>query len=303
MERQVALEKKATRVGQLIDDRSTGKLEENFMWIAQAMILCTLPYCLPAERSIVRRARLGDGSTLTVTFTACIDGVALPFGSDRRLLFWLFDKAIHAKSPVITWGSARQYQDELGLSHGGRDNRRLRESFRRLAGLNVNIERRGSSGTCGMNRSIFEDYFLPQSISGFDDSRQAQLEGIDRPYIVQLHRKLFDELVQGPIAVPRLIWSDLQGSAQVQDLVLWLYMRCYAARSESLIPWDALSEQFSRDSNVRRQKGHAEEAVLILRRLWPGVKLELTKLGLRVDKPSAAMFSDRSDRRRLSKAN
>ena len=85
-EKRVAKGKQALRLGQLLDDRNTGKLGDEVIKIAQAMLLCTLPYSATKESHITRTARLGDGSTLTVTFSTGISDVPLPFGSDRKLL-------------------------------------------------------------------------------------------------------------------------------------------------------------------------------------------------------------------------
>jgi len=43
-EKQVAKGKQALRLGQLLDDRNTGKLGDEVIKIAQAMLLCTLLY-------------------------------------------------------------------------------------------------------------------------------------------------------------------------------------------------------------------------------------------------------------------
>ncbi len=110
------------------------------------MLLCTLPYSTTSENHITRTARLGDGSTLTVTFSTGIPEVPLPFGSDRKLLAWVFDRAINSESPVIGWESAWEYQKELGLKRSGKNNRYLRARFHRISGLNINIERKDASG-------------------------------------------------------------------------------------------------------------------------------------------------------------
>jgi hypothetical protein len=99
-ENKLAKGKQALRLGQLMDDRNTGRLGDEVLKIAQAMLLCTLPYSATSENHITRTARLGDGSTLTVTFSTGIPDVPLPFGSDRKLLAWVFDRAINSESPV-----------------------------------------------------------------------------------------------------------------------------------------------------------------------------------------------------------
>ena len=67
-----------------------------------------------ATTPAIWRYCLGDGSTLTVTFSTGIPDVTLPFGSDRKLLAWVFDRAINSESPMIAWESAWEYQKEIG---------------------------------------------------------------------------------------------------------------------------------------------------------------------------------------------
>jgi hypothetical protein len=85
-ERQSAIESSVDRVVSLRDDRDTGALGDEVIKMAQALILCTLPYRPTQDRQVVRQARLSDGSTLRVTFTAGINGIDMAFGNDRHLM-------------------------------------------------------------------------------------------------------------------------------------------------------------------------------------------------------------------------
>lgn len=197
-EKTAALNKQALRLGQLVDDRNTGKLGEEVIKIAQAMLLCTLPYSASDETFITRKARLGDGSTLLLTFSTGIPGVKLPFGADRKLLAWILDRAITSGSPSIGWESAWEYQQEMGLSRSGKNNRDLRERFLRISGLNVNIQRKDSTSVAGKNYSIIERYYLPASIRGRqpDNSQQGilALDEARNAYEVSLNPSLFEDI-------------------------------------------------------------------------------------------------------------
>ena len=78
-ERQAAIDGSVECTVSLRDDRDTGALGDEVIKMAQALILCTLPYRPTAERQVVRSARLSDGSTLRVTFTAGINGIDMAF--------------------------------------------------------------------------------------------------------------------------------------------------------------------------------------------------------------------------------
>ena len=307
-EKRVADGKQALRIGQLLDDRNTGKLGDEVIKIAQAMLLCTLPYSSTKESHITRTARLGDGSTLTVTFSKGIADVPLPFGSDRKLLAWVFDRAINSESPMIAWDSAWEYQKEMGLKRSGKNNKDLQERFHRISGLNINIERKDSSGVAGKNFSIIDTYHLPASITGIrvhpDQQRlgytaEESAEAPAIPFGISINRTLFQDIRKYHVAVPRALWLQSKGNSQVQDMVLWLYYRCYAARSESMIPWSALADQFPQDKNPRRARQHAREAITQLRLLWPGVRVQATDTGIWVDKATQTLLLDDPSKGRI----
>ena len=88
-EREAARLNTSDRVADLAVSGRDQTLGDEYIKLAQAMILCTLPHSATKETKITRRARLGDGTTLAVTFSATADGIGLPHGADRKLLFWL----------------------------------------------------------------------------------------------------------------------------------------------------------------------------------------------------------------------
>ncbi|SNT42011.1 RepA protein [Granulicella rosea] len=307
-ETRAARDKQALRLGQLVDDRNTGKLGEEVIKIAQAMLLCTLPYSATTERDVVRKARLGDGSTLLVTFSAGINNVPLPFGADRKLLAWVLDRAIKSDSPSIGWESAWEYQKEMGLSRSGKNNKDLRDRFLRISGLNISIQRKDTTSIAGKNFSIIDSYKLPASIQrrNFNPDQQTLLElsaspsAVDTtPYGISLNRSLFDDIRRHHVVVPRSLWSQTKGNSQVQDMVLWLYCRCYAAQTESVIPWASLADQFPQDSNRRRMREHAREAIRLLRHLWPGCRIEAIEPGIWVDRATQPLLLDDPSKGRI----
>jgi len=81
-EKLLAMEKSVDRIAVLREERDSGVLGEEIIKLAQALILCTLPYRPTKERQIVRSARLSDGSKLTVTFSAALNDIEMPFGAD-----------------------------------------------------------------------------------------------------------------------------------------------------------------------------------------------------------------------------
>lgn len=273
-ERRLAKERQAMKLGDIAVARHDGTLGEEYIKLAQAMILCTLPHSQTAETRITRRARLGDGSVLSVTFSAARENTSLPFGADRKLLAWIFDKAIRADSPWISWTSATEYQREMGLPIGGSGNRDLRKRFDRVSGLVINIQRQTERTTREIIYPIMAGIHLPSSVTGMpaDEDQTSFPELADR-FGFKLNPDLFEDIRKYHIVLPRKLWQEITGPTQVQDIVYWLIFRCYSAASESIIPWTALSEQFPQDKNPRRTRAHARQAIAILGTLWPTVRL------------------------------
>lgn len=292
----------AERVADLAVARKDQSLGEEYIKLAQAMLLCTLPHTATKETKITRRARLGDGSMLSVTFSATADGVGLPYGADRKLLFWILDRAIRNDSPFVPWSSAAEYQQEMGLEKGGRTNKQLKERFSRIAGLVVSITRKGTEATALNTFPLIERSYLPNSISGDSDHAQRSLPDLGDRYGVLLHTPLFTDIKKHNTVMPRRLWLELKGPTQVQDFVFWLYWRCYAAASETIIPWEALTEQFpSADSNRYRLRQHLRQAIKLLRVLWPEVRLRELPDGLWVDRAKGGMLDDDATRNRQRK--
>jgi hypothetical protein len=163
-------------------ERREEEWRSGFALIAQATILTAFPLRPTSEKQIARRARLGDGSSLTVTFAAVGNGAVMPYGADVTLLYFLFDRAISAQSPIFEWKYAAEYLDFIGVNaDAGKNFVDLRARWRRILGLAVRIERTTLRGDeQGMGLFLIEQYRLPASIASQHGSRaQLSLQGVD----------------------------------------------------------------------------------------------------------------------------
>lgn len=295
------MEKQAIRLGHLVEERNTGRLGDQIIKLAQVTLLCTLPYSRTKERMVTRGARLGDGSEFRVSFSASKEGVDLPFGADRRLLHWLIDRAALSESPFVLWETARKYQNEVGISKSGRSNQRLQESFQRLRGLSVQVHHKNYLCHKEDNFFFIRQSCLPNSICGFDERNVARIDDFPGKYGIVID-PLFHQDVRRSrfhVAVPRELWRRLKGSSQVQDMVLFFYWRCYAAKDQSVVPWAALEEQFGVSCNPRKQRMLAKQAVVFLRELWPGCTAEVVSTGVLVDHVDTPLLSNDASARRV----
>ena len=305
-ERNKATSKRALDVAELRESRDSGALGDEVFKLAQAMILCTLPYRPTAEVKITRRARLGDGSTLLVTFMAARDGVPKAYGSDRKLLTWMFDKAIQSDSPFVPWTKATDYNREIGINDSGKNFRDLRDRFRRLSGLVISIERRTASGEKGKTVPVIEEFNLPPSVASMEAEElgQGRLPELIENYGFKLNESLWRDIKRHNVAIPRELWLRTKGSAQLQDILLWMFYRCYSAQTESVVPWEGIRQQLPQDdSNPWRLKQLVKTAVMELRLIWPEARVEVVKEGLLVSRALAGILPDDDQmnrRRRLA---
>lgn len=287
--------RRAAALAKVRTDRDASFGREEFFQVAQALILCGLPYERTEARQITRKARLGDGSMVSVTFTAGIEGAEMPYGSDRSLLHFLFDKAVKSDSRIISWETATEFLDAMKMTQGGDNYRLLRQRFERIRGLVIGVKRTGphSSGTELL--PIIRRSHLPTSIDVRADRRGQPLlpMGSQSAVIfgVELDAEFFEDLKRHHVPVPVTIIRATRNKSQLQDLMIFLHWRCFAAQSVSLIPWADLRLQFwQADKTERRIKVRFAEAITALKVLWPQLNAEALKLGLQVGKPLRGQY-------------
>lgn len=297
----LAQTRQVKRVLDIVDAKFDGKLGDEYIKLAQAMILCTLPISATHETKITRQARLGDGSTLYVTFSAAHHNVGMPFGADRKVLAWIFDKAIRSETPFIPWSSAVEFQKEMGLTKGGKNNRDLHKRFERVAGLVISIQREAGEGKRDLTYPLIERSYLPPSITGkkLDNGMQQSLPELADRYGFAMNPSLFNDIRKHHIVLPRRLWAEIKGPTAIQDLVFWLIFRCYSAASETIIPWKALTDQFPQDSNPHRNRLHTRKAIRTLKALWPGVQIEEVPQGIKVDRAKDSLLEDDAAKGRI----
>jgi len=152
--------------GWRLSERSALKIRFDILQLAQIFVFCSLPYRPTDERQISHTARLGDGSTVEVIFTAMRPDVSIAFGNDRGLLYWLIDKAIKEGTPHISWDHASEYLAYSGQGRGGRNRELLRERFLRIASTAITVVRKSGTQEDQAIMPIIRRISLPTSITG-----------------------------------------------------------------------------------------------------------------------------------------
>ena len=256
--------------------------------IAQSLILCGLPYVPTKDTRLVRHARLGNGSEVRVTFSSGL-GSEMPYGSDRTLLYFLLDKAVKSGSRFVSWSTATEFLSQMGMqTASGKNYADLRKRFSRLRGLTIGVERTNEDSDTSVLMPVIRRSALPTSMA-IRASRRGQeplplSETIS--YGVEIDEGFFQDLLRFHVPVPTELLAQTRKQSQMQDICLFLHWRCYAARSEATIPWDALRAQFwHEDKTARRIKVRVAEAIKFLRLLWPELQAEAQANGLWVAPP------------------
>lgn len=281
------------------------------MLIAQIMVFCGLPYRRSSERRIVRKARTGKGSTVTVTFQAMMDGVDIPFGSDRTLLHWVTHHALMTKSPFVPLSSASQFLKDMGMSTSGQNIQRVKEAFRRIASVAIVVVRDNdaSVNTQQIIMPIARAAALPKRLRKEKSQGQISLLPVeanedDEPAGFQLDEAVFREFSQFHVPTLRKLLEVTRESPQIQDYMMFLQWRSFSAKEESLIPWAQMRDQMCQDdSNPYRMRSRFQEAIEALKIAWPALNASAETKGLRIGPPVGGeqFLVDGAARKRLSR--
>jgi hypothetical protein len=272
--------------------RDGGEFDEDVMQLSQALILCGLPYEKTEATKITRTARLADGSEVKVTFSTAL-AAGMPYGSDRTLLHFLLDKAVKSDSPHVSWATGSEFLNAMNLASGGKNRRDLKGRFERLRGLTIGVERRTTRGSSTAILPIIRKSHLPTSIDVNAESAGQNLLPMSESvvYGLELDQTYFEELKRHHVPTPAAIIRETRNKSQLQDLMLFLHWRCYAAASVSTIPWDQLRQQlWQDDSNIWRMKARFKQAIAVLRVIWPECVAEARKEGLMVGPPLNGVY-------------
>jgi hypothetical protein len=260
--------------------------------VAQALILCGLPYEPTPKSKITRKAMLADGSRVAVTFSTALEG-SMPYGSDRCLLHFLLDKAVKTRSRFVNWETATEFLTAMKMAPGGKNRRDLRERFARIRGLTIGVERTGPYSNETEIMPVIRRSRLPTSLDRRAERQGQTVLPLDEGVIygVELDEVFFQELMRHHVPISKELISSTRKQSQLQDLMLFLCWRCYAAQSESLIPWDYLRQQlWQDDTNRQRIKTRFATAIRTLRSIWPELQAEAKSKGLWVAPPRDRVY-------------
>jgi hypothetical protein len=275
-----------------------GKDWGDLILVAQALLVCGLPYRATDERQITLRYRIA-GDMVSVTFTCCRPYVPMPFGADRTLLHWLVDRAICSTTPYVSWETATEFLKDIGLSDQGKNFRTLRERFRRISSTAITIVRERDGVEDCMILPIVERSTLPSSVD-LKAEKNGLRRMLDERFGFGLNRTFWDEIKAHNIPVPWELLRTHHKQGVLLDCMLFLYWRSYSAKTPSLVPWAGITEQtHSQDSNPRRVRLNYDAAFKALRVIDSNFPGETEDEGVRVI-PYTKFLPGGDERKRLT---
>lgn len=223
----------------------------------------------PVEASTYSRTfRLGRRSPqwCNVFYTARL-GKQLPFGQDRIVLALTLEAALRQRSRLVTFDSLYAFLRQLGVTDGGPNYQRLRERFRRLTFLSIDMGFGDSRETAeahntGEHLQIIRRHAFPED----EELRKATLEeaGVEllnddldsRSWFVLFSLDFWNEYANPDhnyIHIPLEIIQHLRDRPLAWDFALFLIYRSSSARAATRVPHEALIELFGAPGTRERR--------------------------------------------------
>lgn len=260
---------------------------------AKAIALSPLPYRKKNDR-LVRKIKVGEKTTLIVTYTALNPDLPLPYGKDRRLLAWLQTQA--KRYPEREGFVGAQYLSDFfkafGLGDSGREYQRFRESLARVMKLAVSVDLViEGEGTVILNSVPVKAAFLPDSPKEVRakilEERAGQLalfHEYDHPeygFGIKLDGDFWSYLRDNPAVMPFALMQAYQDEPKKWDFAQYVFLRSGLAREDSFVPWNVILDLMSSsDSNRRRLMGDLRRHLDELKQLYPALPTYFDKGGL-----------------------
>lgn len=264
--------------------RKTG-VNPELTQIAHALILCGLPYRKIDAFEFSRVSRAADGSTIRVTFYSVGhdehgNRIPLAYGSDRTALHWCIDKAIKTQSCFVALEKTSEFLSDTGQSDAGENYKRNRAAFDRIMSLSITVERYRDGDQNRTIMPIIEHSHLPASL----DPKAVSIAG---PLGIRFGTSFYNEFSKHHAPFPTSFLRDLSKKPQMQDYIVFLNWRSFAAKSTTIIPWKTLREQlWQEDTNPRRIKIRFAAAIKLLKVAWPELNAKVTTRGLEIGPPA-----------------
>lgn len=244
---------------------------------AKALVLCALPYKRVLDPRITRKARIGKSTFLSVTFAAVGEGAVLPFGADRALFGWIQTRAY--RDGFIAFETLKEFLTAFGLNDSGANYRLFKQRVDRLTHFAVSIETSTDDEEALLNITPVRSAYFPKSSRAarkrISTEDAGQLLLIPEKYGFRLDPLFWEYLKANPVPLPLSLMRLFHNKPKGWDFAQFVLYRCYAARTKSVVPWTAFSEQLgSRDTNQRRLRATLVGFLRQMKVVYPNLSAE-----------------------------
>jgi hypothetical protein len=210
---------------------------------------------LPAEKEWIRQSErltlMIEPGRLIKPGTAEGEFVGVPYGSRARLiLLYLQTQALRSRSRDVELGkSMREWLRRMGIAHGGKSIREVRDQATRLSICKLTFFYQHANGGTGFSSERIVDdgvLFLEQATH---DERQEHLF----VETVRLSQSFYDALSRHPVPLWEPAIRAIQNNSMGLDLYVWLAYRLHVLQKPMPIRWSRLHQQFGAGFKTLRQ--------------------------------------------------
>ena len=233
---------------------------------ARILVQTTLPHSDPGD---VREYARSNGNLHLIIQPGMRAG--LPYGVYPRLvLAWVTTEAVRTKSPRLVLGdSLSAFMAELGIvPTGGRWGTitRLREQMKRLFAARVGVVYDGVDGYS------LDAIQVARRVRLWWDPKRPDQAALWQSEVV-LDDEFFRQIVDRPVPIDLHILKHLTRSPLGIDLYCWLTHRVSYMKTETVVPWAHLHQQFGADYNeLRNFTQKAKRELRKIKLAWPELK-------------------------------
>lgn len=252
---------------------------------------CLVNACLPYRNPKPEQLQNGVWERKNGGYSLWVQGgpKGLPYGSYPRLFtIWATTEAIRSKSRDLNAGNSfRSFCRALGVNQSGgeRGSRtRLAEQIDRLLSSRLAFRRdmstiEGGVTTRGHRKTEFleiaegyEEFWQPQN--------PDQMELYD--WHIILSQKFYDEITEHYVLLDMRAVHELKSRPLALDLYQWLAYRNFNMKGNKACPtWSQLAFQFgSQYGRLRDFRAEMQEALLLVKSVYKGLKAECTEQGM-----------------------
>jgi hypothetical protein len=252
--------------------------KKDILYTILELVLCGLPY-RPTKAHFYSRQAMTTAGPLKIILSTTEEGVPLPYGADRVVLFSAVHLAMIQGRTDVQFKTLSEFMKKFGISDAGANYTRFRASMERLAACNMLI--RYEHKDEGINRQ----HVPPIPFSSLPTSK-AMRRGAEQQillpgmrYMIQVSEPIFRCAQEHQIPLSIKLLSHFTNNPSGWDLATFLSWRsklCKESGKEAYISeTDLLAMIGSGDKRKRQVALTIKKRIREIQSVWPELRAEL----------------------------